>query len=728
MSVPRFDQPIHTDINVLHAIDLRNAEDRAALKRRWRAMLSKLMVEELQEDFKAIKQLSNETFENSEVTVDSSAVEELMATTQWSALFHLNMDQVVELCKNHFDIALDLELDWQEMADDMSHVLLQAFDLETRQQYKDKMRDAIKASSARIGGTQIILGAESTDPTIANWYRDFRDFTKGEEGDALDIVEYLNNSKNAQSLTSEERAQLEAVLKLIKELSIPSTAFGGYEQKRVIGDAATGHYMYYSQGKLTDTGIEIEPEQLAEIRKAAGLDENGQPVSLAEQVKGAITEGRYALPPEVSEIVESIEPAESTPMQSVQQTVAEEAPVTVEEPAVEQMTAELPPLVSPSTAEPVTVPMPELDERPTEVTPLPTPVPPLPEETEAIPLLETLPTPTPEPIPEPVAAPTPELAPLPESIPVPEPVPMPVEQPMAQQPSALKPKQEEQIDFMDIAQRVLAEYNILFAEYEQEKRFVSIVASYLRGVRDRMEAHDALSRSPEEGGVDLRVEQIDEMLDTAEYLLDQEHENPQQKRGEVRQEQSEGPRPTLGEIEQKIQQQRERDAEEWKDVPVLQREAETGGVEDIFSNISLDMDTQSAPAVSEQQQMREQANMPTAAIADEKLPVMMGPIDELRNMTRTEYRQFNTDAQKAAQEILEKIELLGQESIQKKAEGIDAWKQSPLNKLYVAIGNRSFNDAIPVSQAIAVMEGEGKDTLTEEEFHAIADMNSQLRF
>lgn len=718
MPVPRFDQPIHTDNAVLQAIDLRNAEDRAALKRRWRAMLTKVMAEELQDDFGAISKLYNETFQNGEESQESIAVDELIATTQWLALFHLTIAQVEQLCEKHFDIAVELTLPWEEMAEDINHVVSQKFDLEDRQAAKDRIREAIKKSGARIGDKQIILGAESTDPTIANWYRDFLDYTKGQEGDALAIVEYLNGSRNAQALTTEDRTKLEGAFKLIKELSIPSTAFGGYEQKRVIGDPVSGHYMYYSQGQLHDTGIEIPEEILTQMRRTAGIDESGKPVALSERVRGAVHEGRYALPPQLEELVQSIEPATDVelpqPAQSDLQEVMDiqSSPEPVESTmSVEELTQELPPLIDTTSLpepivseqqpipEPVPMPQPEvpqLDERSTEVAPIPAPIPTL-------------------------------VPPLPEAeqIPVPEPVvPLPV-QPMPQE-LLPKAKEDERIDFVDIAQRVLAEYNILFGDYEQEKRFISVVASYLRGVRDRMEAHDALSRSPEEGGVDLRAEQIDEMLDTAEYLLDQEHENPQQKRAQVQFQQNEGPRPTLGEVQEQIIKQRKRDADQWKDIPVLQREAETGGVEDIFSNITLDIDPGPTPVPV--QQVQELPSMPTASIADEKLPIMMGPVDELRNMTRTEFRQFNSDPQAASQEILEKIDLLGQESIQKKAEGIEAWKQSPLNKLYVAIGNRSFNDAIPVSQAIGVMESEGKDTLTEEEFHAITDMNRQLRF
>ena len=108
-------------------------------------------------------------------------------------------------------------------------------------------------------------------------------------------------------------------------------------------------------------------------------------------------------------------------------------------------------------------------------------------------------------------------------------------------------------------------------------------------------------------------------------------------------------------------------------------------------------------------------------------PKVYGPIDELRNITLEDWRRYGNN-KVAASRIKDKIDLLEDESITKRAEGIKAWKNSEVNKLYLEISSEAINQGKTISEIIAQRQRENKPFLTIEEFNTIADLNQELRF
>ncbi|PKL71996.1 hypothetical protein CVV26_03355 [Candidatus Kuenenbacteria bacterium HGW-Kuenenbacteria-1] len=107
---------------------------------------------------------------------------------------------------------------------------------------------------------------------------------------------------------------------------------------------------------------------------------------------------------------------------------------------------------------------------------------------------------------------------------------------------------------------------------------------------------------------------------------------------------------------------------------------------------------------------------------------LIGPIEELRNFTLNEFRKLGDTPQEVVQKIKEKIDILGKDSLIKKAEGIKAWQNTEINKLYLEIGRISLRKNISISEAINENISNGLLTLTLEEFEAITDLNKKLRF
>ncbi len=108
-------------------------------------------------------------------------------------------------------------------------------------------------------------------------------------------------------------------------------------------------------------------------------------------------------------------------------------------------------------------------------------------------------------------------------------------------------------------------------------------------------------------------------------------------------------------------------------------------------------------------------------------PRIYGPIDELRTIRLEDWRRWGT-AEEAAEKIKDKINLLEEESLIKKAEGIKSWKESEINKLYLAVGTESIDKGISVEEVISLRQKENRPTLTEKEFDEVVGLNQVLRF
>jgi len=110
-------------------------------------------------------------------------------------------------------------------------------------------------------------------------------------------------------------------------------------------------------------------------------------------------------------------------------------------------------------------------------------------------------------------------------------------------------------------------------------------------------------------------------------------------------------------------------------------------------------------------------------------PKTLTPIDELATISLKKFRYLGSTAAERAQKIKEKIDLLSEYGYSKRLQGINAWRHSPLNSLYLKIGQLSIDKGQPAEQILAETAQQGKeDTLTLDEFKAILTLNKQLRF
>jgi hypothetical protein len=126
-----------------------------------------------------------------------------------------------------------------------------------------------------------------------------------------------------------------------------------------------------------------------------------------------------------------------------------------------------------------------------------------------------------------------------------------------------------------------------------------------------------------------------------------------------------------------------------------------------------------------------QASEPNGRIRMEDVkhvPRVLTPIDELKYFNLINFRRLDKDPLKAKDKIKEKIDILEAERYIKKIEGVQAWRQSPINKLYIQLGRESISQGKAVDVIIKERIARGEDTLSIEEFEAILQLNRILRY
>lgn len=111
-----------------------------------------------------------------------------------------------------------------------------------------------------------------------------------------------------------------------------------------------------------------------------------------------------------------------------------------------------------------------------------------------------------------------------------------------------------------------------------------------------------------------------------------------------------------------------------------------------------------------------------------KMPKVMGPVDELRVMDLKVFRRLGKNARKSAMKIKEMVENLEKDGYSHRLKGIKAWRNSPINKMYIQLGSESIEKKAEIDVILASKQLEKGDFLSKEEFRAIMDLNRELRF
>lgn len=109
-------------------------------------------------------------------------------------------------------------------------------------------------------------------------------------------------------------------------------------------------------------------------------------------------------------------------------------------------------------------------------------------------------------------------------------------------------------------------------------------------------------------------------------------------------------------------------------------------------------------------------------------PVVMGPVDELRMLTVTNFRRLGETPNSRIEKIVAKIRLLRADGYEKMVQGVGAWRLSPANRLYLQIAKDALVQGMTLQQAAQARAKAGKETYSLEEMEAIITLNNRLMF
>lgn len=280
---------------------------------------------------------------------------------------------------------------------------------------------------------------------------------------------------------------------------------------------------------------------------------------------------------------------------------------------------------------------------------------------------------------------------------------------------------------------ITAQVQINFGSAELADRFGQILKTYLRGIRDRLEAKLTLTKPFLSGGLSFDENSAEKVMALADKIIKAEPAE------------SFAPRPKIKISEPAPAGPREITKDAAYDFSRLKNQK----IKSALANDLKKLDTshelapprvkkiESSPAseagqrplIKRRFEAENLSQSPKVKLQDVKyVPKVMGPLDELRYMDLTNFRRLDNDPLKSTAKIRDKIDLLAEEAYAKKLEAIRFWRLSPINKLYLEIGHLSIGSGKPIDVIIGERRMNGAAYLTADEFKAIMDLNKSLRF
>lgn len=106
---------------------------------------------------------------------------------------------------------------------------------------------------------------------------------------------------------------------------------------------------------------------------------------------------------------------------------------------------------------------------------------------------------------------------------------------------------------------------------------------------------------------------------------------------------------------------------------------------------------------------------------------LIGPIEELKEVKIEDWRSLYKTSGEAVSELKERLRVLKKDSFNQMVKGIAAWKKGNIMRLYIEVGAESAKDNMGIKENAESRKLKNISYLTEDEFHAIMDLNRDLR-
>lgn len=278
-------------------------------------------------------------------------------------------------------------------------------------------------------------------------------------------------------------------------------------------------------------------------------------------------------------------------------------------------------------------------------------------------------------------------------------------------------------------QSVVNKLKISFSNPKIKERFITILRTYFRGIRRKKEIEYILGVKKIDGGLELpkeKIRLITNVIDQVQVELDNE------RRKVVYQ----APVEKVAEEKDDLIPIVDKDHRLAPPPPAV-KEKKSNAFDKMMSTIekeaagqaySLEDSLKKPVGKKIKRKVKTESKKPKL---DKMLDIqptsrMRGPLEELAYMDLKNFKLLDTDPKKAAEDIHEKIALLADQGFTKKVEGIVAWQQSPVVRLYKEMSVQGIREAMPIKKVIEKRQRENKEVLSLTEFETISDINKRL--
>lgn len=308
-----------------------------------------------------------------------------------------------------------------------------------------------------------------------------------------------------------------------------------------------------------------------------------------------------------------------------------------------------------------------------------------------------------------------------------------------------------------VIEKVVSQMRIKQSSEDLDKRFRAILQTYLKGIRNKVDTKQTLIKPIKDGGLGMDGIFVDNVLLITDKINNDmggaaipakplKKINLPEDISKDAEKKDAGLADSLKQNEtrdapynfKELEKDKSKEAEEKKKIQstdekqeIPKKEKDKPGAEPLAEKADRPPATkQFAPALPAMSNIR-QAPSPEGKVRMDDVkyvPKLTGPVDELKELSLVNFRRLSEDPEAAAKNIEQKIGFLEEESYSRRLAGIEAWRQSPINKLYLRVGEDSINLKKSVSDIIREQTKEGGDGLSLPEFEAIMELNKKLRF
>ena len=295
--------------------------------------------------------------------------------------------------------------------------------------------------------------------------------------------------------------------------------------------------------------------------------------------------------------------------------------------------------------------------------------------------------------------------------------------------------QKKQLNYDNIVNATAGTIGVNFSSEDLRKRFFGIMVIYLKGIRNKVDTKQTLSKDINSGGLafsEIYADNILVLADKKRIEEEKKQENALTRGEEIAIESARDMDYDFKNMPHYAKATRGKPPhdEATRGKPLVDKALDDGlaiskkDKKEIFKPSKLKFEIAKQTAMKRPELKSGKVKMDDVKHA----PKLLGPIDELREMDLLNFRRLSDDQGARIKKISEKIEFLEEENYAQRLSGIKAWTQSKLNKMYLDIGRESISANKGIDAIINNRQEKEEDCLSKEEFLAIMELNKKLRY